>query len=123
MATTPTTTIDSITIDAAGKRLGRVASEAAHALLGKHRTDAVKHTVAPVRVAVTNVSRLAIEERKQKGTSYDRYSGYPDGRRELTMEKLIKLKGKTEIMRQAVYGMLPGNRLRAPRMKLLTISE
>ncbi len=54
------------TIDAAGKRLGIVATEAAHVLLGKDQPDFVKNLVAPVTVEITNVSKLDIPESKKK---------------------------------------------------------
>lgn len=110
-------------IDASGKRLGRVATEAATILMGKHKSDAVRHTVAPVTVTVENVSKLLIPEAKRVGKLYRRHSGYPGGLREFSMQKLIEKKGYSEVFRKAVYGMLPNNRLRTKRMKNLTISE
>jgi len=118
-----THTTDTHTIDAAGKRLGRIATEAAHLLMGKHRTDVVRHQVLPVTVTIENASKLLIDEKKREQKEYDRYTGYPGGRRVLSMEKLIDKKGYREIVRKAVYGMLPSNKLRAVRMKQLTISE
>lgn len=117
------TTSDTHTIDANGKRLGRVASEAAHLLMGKHRTDVVRHQVLPVSVHIEHASKLTIDEKKREQKKYDRYTGYPGGRRVLSMEKMIDKKGYAEIVRKAVYGMLPSNKLRAVRMKQLTISE
>ena len=111
------------TIDAAGKRIGRVASEVATLLMGKHRADAVRHMVRPVFVTVNNASKLHIDERKRGQKTYQRYSGYPGGLRTLKMTQVIDQKGYSELLRKAVYGMLPNNRLRAVRMKQLTISE
>lgn len=110
-------------VDATGKRLGRVASTVAVALMGKDRPDASRHIVAPVCVEVTHASRLIIDEKKRVQTKYDRYSGYPDGRHILSMRQLIERKGYRELLRKAVYGMLPNNKLRAVRMKKLHISE
>lgn len=117
------TTPETHTIDASGKRLGRIATEIATLLMGKHRTDAVRNVVAPVSVRVEHAAKLLIDERKRDQTEYDRYSGYPDGRKVLTMKQLIARKGYAELVRKAVYGMLPSNKLRAIRMKKLTISE
>ncbi|MBP9759790.1 MAG: uL13 family ribosomal protein [Candidatus Pacebacteria bacterium] len=117
------TTTEVHIIDATGKRLGRVATEVSALLMGKHRTDAVRHMVAPIKVTVEHVSKLLISEKKRLQKEYDRYTGYPDGRRILSMEKMIDRKGYAELMRKAVYGMLPSNKLRAVRMKKLTISE
>jgi large subunit ribosomal protein L13 len=116
-------TITTHTIDATGKRLGRLSSEVSAFLIGKDRTDAVRNVVAPVKVHVTNVSKLFIDEKKRDQKEYDRYSGYPDGRHVLKMKQVIAKKGHKEIFRKAVYGMLPNNKLRAVRMKNLLISE
>ncbi len=110
-------------IDAKGKRLGRIASEVATILMGKHRPDAVKHITADVIVNVENASGLDISEKKQKEKTYKRYSGYPGGLKVFPMKKLIEKKGFSEVMRKAVYGMLPNNKLRAKRMKNLIVSE
>ena len=118
-----TTTTDKRTIDARGKRLGRVATEVATILIGKDRTDVVRNVVPDVHVTVTNASKLLIDEKKREQKEYDRYSGYPGGRRTRTLEQVITQKGYAEVLRNAVYGMLPHNRLRAQRMKQLTISE
>jgi large subunit ribosomal protein L13 len=120
--TTNTTTAEYI-IDARGKRLGRVATEAASVLIGKHDVAMTRNKITPVQVVIQNVKKLRIDEKKRSDKTYDRYSGYPDGRKVLSMEKVIEQKGYTEIVRKAVYGMLPSNRLRAPRMKQLTIHE
>ncbi len=115
--------VEQHTIDATGKRLGRVATEIATLLMGKHRTDVVKNVVAPVKVVVVHTGKLLIEEKKRKQTNYTRYSGYPDGLRTLSMQKIIEKKGYSEVLRKAIYGMLPSNRLRTKRMKNLTIHE
>ena len=52
-----------------------------------------------------------------------RYTGYPGGLRKMSMQKLIDKKGFSEVFKKAVYGMLPNNRLRAPRMKNLIVTE
>ena len=111
------------TIDAAGKSLGRVASEAATLLLGKNRTSYSPNTAARVSVTITNAAQTVIGEQKKSGTSYLRYSGYPGGQREETLEDVLKHKGIVEVYRRAVYGMLPGNKLRNERLKNLTVTE
>lgn len=109
------------TIDAAGKRLGRVASEAAHVLLGKDTTAFTKNTIAAVTVTVANANDLDISEKKARTKVYDRYSGFHGGRKEETLEEVIEKKGIAEAVKRAVYNMLPGNRLRKERMKNLII--
>ena len=112
-----------ITIDAQDKTLGRVASAAAKALLGKHAATFAKNVVSPVEVKVTNASKVRISGNKMEGKSYVRYSGYPGGQKEETYAMLTARKGAREAIRKAVLGMLPKNRLQAKRIKMLTIED
>ncbi len=112
----------SYTIDASGKHLGRVASEAAAILLGKSSPHYVQNFVIPVQVTITNVGKLSMTEKRQAGKVYQRYTGYPGGLRETTMPVMIEKKGIEEVMRIAVDGMLPRNKLRKDRMKRLSIA-
>lgn len=109
------------TIDAKDMRLGRVASAIAHTLLGKDTTDFAKNVVAPVNVVVENVNELDIDEKKRTTKIYDRYSGFHGGRTEESLEEVATKKGMAEVLRRAVYNMLPANRLRKGRMKNLII--
>jgi large subunit ribosomal protein L13 len=111
------------TIDARGKRLGKVAGEAAHVLLGKNRTDFAKNATTPVKVMIENVGQLDISEQKRSQKVYTRYSGYPGGLKKTTLQELIDSKGTGEALRKAVYNMLPANRLRKARLKNLVIKE
>jgi len=111
------------TIDASGKKLGRIASEVATILLGKDKPDFKRNVTAPVKVKVTNVSKLDINVKKLENKEYKRYTGYPSGLKSETMEEVIKKKGYKEIFRKAVYGMIPSNKLRSKRLKNLIISE
>ena len=111
----------SYTIDAKGRSLGRVASEAASALLGKKSAHYVQNLVLPVEVTVTNVGGLIMTEKRVSGKIYQRYTGYPGGLRETGMSMMIDKKGIEEVMRIAIDGMLPRNKLRKDRMKRLTI--
>ena len=111
-----------VTIDAAGKRLGRVASEAAKVLMGKHTPHFERHRDAnPAQVRIENTRKLLMSDKKRLMETYDRYSGYPGGRKVETRGHLIDRKGYPEIMRLAVFGMLPRNKLRPLRMKRLSI--
>lgn len=109
------------TIDAKGKKLGRVASEAAHVLLGKDNPSFEKHTVADVTVKIVNSDSLLVTPKKALTKIYTHYTGYPGGLRKETLEKVKESKGMEEVIRKAVYGMLPGNKLRAQMMKHLII--
>lgn len=110
-------------LDAKDKKLGRLASEVAILLMGKNKADFAKNKLADARVVVENTSKLDIDIRKMKGKEYQKYSGYPGGRKVTSMEKLVEKKGYTEIFRKAVYGMLPSNKLRPLMMKNLIIKE
>ncbi len=110
------------TIDATGRTLGRVASEAAQALLGKKSPQYVKNFVLPVHVTITNASKLSISEKREAQTTYIRYTGFPGGLRSQTMSELKAKKGIEEVVRTTVDGMIPRNKLRKERMKRLSIT-
>ena len=79
--------------DAEGKKLGRLSSEIAVALMGKTEVGYAPNVVADVKVIVNNASKMDISEKKLDSKIYDRYSGYPGGRKEFTMRKLVADKG------------------------------
>ena len=114
---------DTHTIDAAGKALGRVASEAAKALMGKMRADYTPNKSSNVKVTVTNADKLYIREKKRTGKIYTTYSGYPGGLKRESLASLSARKGKGEAIRRAVTRMLPRNTMRVARLKNLTITE
>jgi large subunit ribosomal protein L13 len=111
------------TVDATDRPIGRVATEAASILLGKHSTEFTRNNVAPVRVTVANSSKLKISEKKRSQKDYQRYSGYPGGLKIQSLQDLINKKGYEEVLRKDIYGMLPGNRLRAERMKRVEFTK
>jgi large subunit ribosomal protein L13 len=110
------------TIDAAGKSLGRVASDAAQALLGKKSVHYVQNKVLPVHVTITNASKLVMTEKRIANKVYIHYTGYPSGLRETPMSRMMDKKGIEEVMRKTVDGMIPRNKLRKDRMKRLTVT-
>ena len=112
-----------IKINAEGKKLGRVATEIAHVLLGKDSTDFAKNKVADVKVVVDGVNSMDISEKQLSEKEYQRYSGYPGGRKVKKMKEVVEQKGFTKILESAVYNMLPANRLRKPRLKNLIINQ
>ena len=116
--------VDTITytVDAKGRTLGRVASEAASALLGKKSVHYVQNFVLPVEVTIINAGGLVIGEKKLLQKEYTRYTGYPGGLRTTTLQVLKDKKGIEEVLRKAVDGMIPRNKLRKERMKRLTIT-
>ena len=109
------------TIDATDRTLGRVASEAAHALLGKRSVHFVKNQALPVTVTITNASKMHLPKRRVEGKVYQHYTGYPGGQREVSMGMMIDKKGIAEVVKKTVDGMIPRNKLRAPRMKNLIV--
>lgn len=111
------------TIDATDRTLGRVASEAASALLGKKSVHFAKNQALPVQVTVKNAGKLHLPLRRTQGKIYTRYTGYPGGQREMSMEEMITKKGIGEVIKKTVDGMIPRNKLRAPRMKNLIVTE
>ena len=110
-------------IDASGKKLGRISSEAAHLLRGKASPRFTRNDIPTERVIVENAGKLFITEKKQKEKPYQRYSGYPGGLKEETLQTLRARRGIGEVVRRAVYGMLAKNKLRSLIIKNLTIKE
>ena len=109
------------TIDATDRTLGRVASEAADALLGKLSVHFTKNQALPMTVIIENASKMNLPTSRTRTTVYTRYTGFPGGLREMTMEEMITKKGIEEVVKKTVDGMIPRNRLRAPRMKNLVV--
>lgn len=110
-------------VDAKGRTLGRVAAEAAQALLGKKSVHFVKNKVLPVTVTIVNATKLRIPEKKLDQKTYQRYTGYPGGLREMTLKDVIAKRGVADVLKRAVDGMIPRNKLRRERMKRLTITD
>lgn len=118
--TTETTNI--YKIDAAGKRLGKVATEAASVLLGKNDPSFTKHLMADVKVEISNISKLDISEKKEQEI-YQSYSGYPGGRKTETLIHLAKRRGYDEVIRRSIGGMLPNNKHKKHLLAKLVITE
>ena len=110
------------TIDATGKKLGRVASEAAAYLRGKHDVGFAPNKVSSVKVTIANASKLDLSEGRLAET-YKTYSGYPDGQKLETRGHLIGRRGIREAMMRTVRGMLPRTKLRTEMLKNLIITE
>lgn len=110
------------TLDAQGKKLGRVATEAATILRGKNSPDLQLNQVSGNIVKIINASKIDLAPVKLE-EEYSRYSGYPGGLKFEKRGNLIKRKGYKDVFEKAVYGMLPGNRLRKLLMKNLIIEE
>jgi len=99
------TKTNTYTIDAAGRTLGRVASEAAKAFMGKMRADYTPNRNSNIKVSVANAGKLYIRERKRSRTIYTTYSGYPGGLKKESLASLTARKGNAEAIRRAVARM------------------
>jgi large subunit ribosomal protein L13 len=117
------TTTPNYIIDAQGKKLGRVAAEAASVLLGKKSAHFVKNKIISPKVEISNAAKLDITEKKMDAKVYLRYSGYPGGLTREGAKLLASRKGYKALLEHAIYGMLPKNKLRKGRMRLLTITD
>ncbi|PJD92549.1 MAG: 50S ribosomal protein L13 [Legionella sp.] len=97
-------------IDASNKILGRLASEIAQRLRGKHKAEYTPHVDTGDYIVVTNVESIKVTGRKFKDKLYYNHSGFPGGIKEISFEKL-QAKHPARILERAVKGMLPKNPL------------
>jgi large subunit ribosomal protein L13 len=93
-------------IDASGKTLGRLATEIARRLRGKHKPEYTPHMDTGDYIVVINASKVHVSGRKATDKVYHRHSGYPGGLKSITFDKLIQSKPEM-IIETAVKGMLP----------------
>jgi len=96
--------------DAKGRILGRLAARVALVLRGKHKPQFTPHMDTGDRVIVVNASKIKVTGKKLKQKVYRRYSGYPGGLKEVTLEKLLKNRPET-VFKLAVKRMLPSGTL------------
>jgi large subunit ribosomal protein L13 len=107
-------------IDAKEKVLGRLASGVAVILGGKRKVDYAPNIDGGDTVVVINAAQIVVTGRKTKDKKYHRFSGYPGGISTRSFEEQSKI-DPTMIIRDAVYGMLPKNKLRNGMMKRLKV--
>ncbi len=107
-------------VDATGKTVGRLATEIARVLIGKHKPSFSLHVDVGDFVIVTNADKVEFKGKKWQQKRYYRHSGYPGGLRETTAEEMRDTFPE-RILRAAVRGMLPKNRLRDRRLKRLKL--
>ncbi len=126
MATTKKTTenkMEEKVIDAAGMTLGRVSTIIATNLLGKNRTVFERNKYCGVPVKVVNASKIRMTPKKMAELQHQRYSGYPGGLRTTKATETVEKKGWGELVKLAVYRMLPDNKLRREMMKNLKVEN
>jgi large subunit ribosomal protein L13 len=97
-------------VDADGQTLGRLATRIATLLRGKHRVTFSTHIDTGDPVIVLNAAKIKVTGRKLQAKQYVRHSGYPGGMRTESLERLLARRPE-EVIRRAVRGMLPQNRL------------
>ncbi len=108
------------TLDVTGKALGRVANEIAILLQGKNKPTFVQHKDMGDFVEVKNASRIKFTGKKFSEKSYFYHSGYLGSDHYVALEKIFK-RDPGEVLRRAVMGMLPKNKLRRGRIKRLRV--
>jgi len=108
------------TIDAAGKVLGRLATEAAVLLRGKNQAEFLPYLTPQNQVIIFNTDKIKVTGKKMKQKIYRYHTGYPGALKEEKLEELLA-RDSREVMRQAVYGMLPKNRTRDKIIKNLKL--
>lgn len=111
-----------IEIDAKGKVLGRLATDVAVLLMGKNRPDFAPYKDFEQTIKITNAKRVKVTGKKADRKMYWRHSGYPGGIKGRTFAEQRDIDA-TQIIRAAVAGMLPKNRLQSRRLNRLTIEE
>ena len=109
-----------IIINAAGKKPGRIASQIALALRGKKSADFLPHSKNLPKVSVKNIDEIDFSEKKLKAKKFKKYSGYPGGLKRRSAWTLA-VSDKREVLRHAINGMLPKNKLRKIMLKNLTL--
>ena len=107
-----------LVVDATGQTLGRLATRIADALRGKNKPEYTPHCDTGDFVIVVNAEKISVTGNKLQEKRYYRHSGYPGGLRSRTLEEMLERRPE-EVIRKAVKGMLPRNRLgRAQLTKL-----
>jgi len=106
--------------DAKGKILGRLATKIAALLMGKNKPSFVYHLDCGHYVVVVNTEKVKVTGRKFRNKIYYHHTGYPGGIKEIAFRDLLAKKPE-EVIRKAVWGMLPKNKLRKRRMARLKV--
>ena len=110
VATPDTRTREWLLVDAAGLTLGRLATQLATILRGKHKAEFTPHIDTGDFIVVVNAEKIVVTGNKRKEKVYYRHTGYPGGLRSRTLEEMLDRRPE-EVIRKAVRGMLPRTRL------------
>jgi large subunit ribosomal protein L13 len=111
---------DWFVVDAADKTLGRLASQIAHHLRGKHKPEYTPHVDTGDYIVVINAEKIRVTGAKAKDKLYHHHTGYPGGIKAISFEKLID-KAPERVIQGAVKGMLPRNPLGRAMFKKLKV--
>ncbi|MFH0873971.1 MAG: 50S ribosomal protein L13 [Candidatus Komeilibacteria bacterium] len=109
-------------IDASSKTAGRLASQIANWLIGKHKVTYQAHIDGGDLVKVINIGQLKFSGKKLEKKVYHRYTGYPGGIITTSMKEM-NTKNPKKLLWKMVHDMLPKNRLRSRRIKRLTFGK
>jgi large subunit ribosomal protein L13 len=109
-----------LVVDATGQTLGRLATRIADTLRGKRKPTYTPHVDTGDFVVVVNAEKISVTGNKRQDKKYYRHSGYPGGLRERTLEEMLARRPE-EVIRLAVKGMLPRNRLARKQLTKLKI--
>jgi large subunit ribosomal protein L13 len=107
-------------VDAEGQTLGRLSTRIADTLRGKDKPQYTPHTDTGDFVVVVNAEKIAVTGKKMDEKMYYRHSGYPGGLKERTLREQLERR-PTDVLRKAVKGMLPRNRLARQQLLKLKI--
>jgi large subunit ribosomal protein L13 len=107
-------------VDAEGQTLGRLATEIARVLRGKNKPQYTPHVDTGDFVVVVNAEKVVVTGKKAEQKVYRWHSGYPGGLKETSYEQMMERR-PTEILRRAVKGMMPKNRLARQQLRKLKI--
>jgi large subunit ribosomal protein L13 len=109
-----------LVVDATGKTLGRLATQVADALRGKRKPEYTPHCDVGDFVIVVNAEKIAVTGKKLSEKRYYRHSGYPGGLRSRTLAQMLERRPE-EVVRKAVRGMMPRNRLARHQLTKLKV--
>ena len=111
---------DWLVVDASGQTLGRLATQIADTLRGKLKPEYTPHCDVGDFVIVVNAEQISVTGKKREEKLYYRHSGYPGGLRTRTLNDMLERQPE-EVIRKAVKGMLPRNRLARQQLRKLKV--
>jgi large subunit ribosomal protein L13 len=107
-------------VDAAGKTLGRLCTEIANRLRGKHKPEFTPHVDTGDYIVVVNAEKIVVTGNKTTDKLYQHHTGYPGGIKSISFDKLL-VKSPEMIIEKAVKGMMPKNKLSRAMLSKLKV--